>query len=223
MRQDPGEPTGARAPRSRERILCAAIDLADAGGIESLTMRKLGQALGVEAMSLYYHVSSKVDLVGGMFELVVKEMALPDPGCEWKTALRDCALSAHDVLRRHPWAASMVMSPPSLAIARLRWMDAVLGTLRNAGCSAALTHHAYHALDSHIVGFALWIASLPAKGDELRDLAADAISRFPIAEMPWLGEHIAYHLQEPDPQDEGEFAFGLDLILNGVERLRDAG
>lgn len=223
MAHDSESPNGERAPLTRERILRVALRLADADGIDALTMRKLGLELGVEAMSLYHHLANKDDLVGGMFELVMEEMALPPSGCDWKTALRACAISAHDVLRLHPWASSLVMSPPALSWARLRWMDAVLGTLRQAGFSAELTHHAYHALDSHIVGFALWVASLPVKGDELRDLVQDFARTFPVEDMPHLAEHIEYHLREPDPQDEGEFAFGLDLILNGLERMRDTG
>jgi hypothetical protein len=101
-------------------------------------------------------------------------------------------------------------------------MDAVLGTLRQSGFSAELTHHSWHALDSHIVGFALWIAGLPATGAELREMAATFFEAFPLDELPFLAEHAAYHMRDPDPKDEGEFAFGLNLILNGLERLRDA-
>lgn len=210
-----------RLPLSKDRVLRAAIDLADAGGIESLTMRRLGQELGVEAMSLYYYVAKKEAVLDGIVDLVVSEMALPAEGGDWKTAIRACALSAHDVLLRHPWACSLMMSASGVRPARLRWMDSVLGCLREAGFSADLTHHAFHALDSHITGFTLWLVSLPAAGDELKDLAADFLRDFPFEEYPYLAEHIEQHLAESGHNDESEFEFGLNLILDGLERIRD--
>jgi AcrR family transcriptional regulator len=210
-----------RVPLNRDRVLRAGIELADSAGIASLSMRKLGQALGVEAMSLYNHVANKDDLISGMFDVVMGEIASPSAGSSWKAEVRAAAVSAHHVLLRHPWAAGLMMLPSVTSLTRLRWMDAVLGTLRQSGFSAELTHHAWHALDSHIVGFALWIANLPATGAGLREMAATFFEAFPIDELPFLAEHAAYHMREPDPEDEGEFAFGLDLILNGLERLRD--
>jgi AcrR family transcriptional regulator len=210
-----------RVPLNRDRVLRAGIELADSAGIASFSMRKLGQVLGVEAMSLYNHVANKDDLISGMFDVVMGEIARPSAGSSWKAEVRAAAMSAHEVLSRHPWAAGLMMLPSITSLTRLRWMDAVLGTLRQSGFSAELTHHAWHALDSHIVGFALWIANLPATGAELREMAATFFEAFPIDELPFLAEHAAYHMREPDPEDEGEFAFGLDLILNGLERLRD--
>jgi AcrR family transcriptional regulator len=211
--------TGERVPLSRERVLHAAIELADADGIASLTMRRLGQALGVEAMSLYNHVANKDDILNGIVEIVMGEIALP-AGEDWKAALRASALSAHEALWRHPWACSLMMSPANSSPARLRWMDAVLGCLREAGFSAALTHHAYHALDSHITGFTLWVVNLPAVGEELKDIAATFLKEHDFDEYPYLVEHIHYHLAPPD-DESSEFEFGLDLILDGLERLRD--
>jgi AcrR family transcriptional regulator len=210
-----------RVPLNRDRVLRAGIELADSAGIASFSMRKLGQVLGVEAMSLYNHVANKDDLISGMFDVVMGEIARPSAGSSWKAEVRAAAMSAHEVLLRHPWAAGLMMLPSVTSLTRLRWMDAVLGTLRQSGFSVELTHHAWHALDSHIVGFALWIANLPATGAELREMAATFFEAFPIDELPFLAEHAAYHMREPDPEDEGEFAFGLDLILNGLERLRD--
>jgi len=210
-----------RVPLSRERVLRAAIVLADTGGIEALTMRRLGQELGVEAMSLYNHVANKDDILSGIAELVFGEIALPSSEDNWKTAIRTSAISAHGVLRRHPWASSIMMSPTRVSPARLLWMETVLKTLREGGFSAQLTCHAYHALDSHITGFTLWQASIPASGQALREIAATFLRRLPIDEYPYVGEHIEQHLAPPRPDDQGAFAFGLDLILDGLERIRD--
>ena len=215
---DPG--TAPRVPLSRERVLRAAIDLANRGGITALSMRKLAQELGVEAMSLYYYVARKEDLLAGMVDLVVREMELPSMGADWKAGLRKSAISAHDVLVRHPWACGLMMSVKD-GTARLRWMDAVLRCLREAGFSTELTHHAYHALDSHITGFTLWQLSFPFEVEQLADVAATFLRELPVDEYPYLAEHVAWHLTETRDDDEGEFAFGLDLILDGLERMRD--
>src|SRR3990172_9394989 len=138
-----------RVPLSRERVLRAAIGLDDEGGIESLSMRKLGQRLGVEAMSLYYHAANKDDILDGIVDIVVSEIDVPSGGGDWKAAMRASAISAHEVLLRHPWAASLILSGPTVRPARLRYMDSILGCLREAGFSAEMTDHAYHALDSH--------------------------------------------------------------------------
>jgi AcrR family transcriptional regulator len=206
---------------SRDRVLHAAIDLADGGGIESLTMRKLGQALGVEAMSLYNHVAKKDDIVAGMLELVVREIEVPSRESDWKTAIRHTAISAHDALVRHPWACSLMMSPVAVSPARLRWMESVLATLREAGFSPELTHHAYHALDSHITGFTLWQVSISFSAEDLPEVGAVFLRELPVDEYPYLAEHVEQHLT-PSGHDEGsEFEFGLDLILDGLDRARD--
>ncbi len=219
-------PTGAsidsRVPLSRERVLRAAIALADTGRIESLTMRKLGQELGVEAMSLYNHVKNKEDILNGIVEIVVNEIDLPDSGADWKAAVRASVISAHEALYRHPWACNLMLSPARVCPGRLRWIDAVLQRLRAAGFSEALTCHAYHALDSHIVGFTLWVVNFPAKQEDLADMATDFLQEHSLAGLPYLAEHIAFHLSGARDDAEGEFEFGLDLILNGVERMRDA-
>jgi AcrR family transcriptional regulator len=212
----------ARIPLSRDRVMRAAIDLADAGGIESLTMRRLAQELGVEAMTLYYHVANKDEILNGLVDMVVGEMELPPAGADWKRSLRTAAISAYEVLVRHPWAASLVLSGPGISPARLRHMDAILGTLRNAGFSPEMTDHAYHALDSHIMGFALWVVGMNLGSDEnLAALAKDFLQELSREDLPHLAEHIEQHLKPRDPDDEGEFAFGLDLILDGLERARD--
>lgn len=218
-----GRSVEPRAPLSRDLVLRAAIALADAEGIESLTMRRLGQELGVEAMSLYNHVENKDDLLSGAAELVFSEIALPPDDLDWKTALRVSAISSHEILLRHRWAHAITMSPSRPSPARLRWMDAVLRTLREAGFSAESACHAYHTLDSHIAGFTLWLATLPFLGEDLRVLAANFLRTFPVDEYPYAAEHIEQHVKPPRPDDKGTFAFGLDLILDGLERMRDEG
>ena len=221
----PAKPRGEpRVPMSRERVLRAAIDQADAGGIASLTMRKLAQELGVEAMTLYYHVANKDEILAGMVDLVVEEMELPPAAADWKSALRRTAMSSYEVLLRHPWAASLILSGTRVSRARQRHMDAILGTLRRGGFSPEMTDHAYHALDSHIMGFALWVVGMNLGSDEqLAAMAADFLAELEREEMPHLAEHVEQHLKPRDPEDEGEFAFGLDLILDGLERVRVAG
>ena len=212
--------TEARIPLSRDRVLRAAIVLADETGIDALSMRRLGQELGVEAMSLYNHVANKDDILGGMVDIVVGEIELPAAG-DWQAAIRRTAISAYEVLLGHPWAASLVLSGPGLSYARLRYMDGILGSLRAGGFSAEMTDHAYHALDSHVMGFTLWqvgisagLANISSVEDFLRELDQDA--------YPHLAEHAQQHMKERNPEDEGEFAFGLDLILDGLERLLDS-
>ena len=159
MTASPIQAGATRTPLSRERVLRAAIDHADAGGIAALSMRKLAGELGVEAMSLYNHVANKDDLLAGIVELVASEIEDPSDAVDWKAAIHRSAMSAHAVLLRHRWAAGLTMRVTSLSPARLRWHECVLRTLREAGFSADLTHHAYHALESHIMGFTLWPVS----------------------------------------------------------------
>ncbi|MGI8657849.1 MAG: TetR/AcrR family transcriptional regulator C-terminal domain-containing protein [Candidatus Limnocylindria bacterium] len=218
------DPDVTRQPMSRERVLDAAIALADRRGIGALSMRKLAQELGVEAMTLYYHVANKEAILDGIVDIVVSEIELPPADAAWKVAIRRSAISAHDVLQRHPWAAGLMLSPNRVSQARLRHMDAVLGTLRRAGFSAEMTDHAYHALDSHIMGFTLWVVGMNIGGDhELEAMAADFLATLDRDELPHLAEHAEQHLRPPSPDDEGDFAFGLDLILDGLERTLPGG
>jgi AcrR family transcriptional regulator len=211
-----------RTALSKERVLRAAVALADESGIESLSMRKLAQALGVEAMSLYHYVAKKDEILDGIVDLVVTEFDVPPQDTDWKEALRRSAISAHEALARHPWACNLMMSAgPSPA--RLRYMESLLATLRKAGFSADLTHHAYHALDSHIVGFTMWAVSFQFDTTEdLAALGANFLRTLPVDQYPYLAEHVEQHLAETDDEDKSEFEFGLDLILDGLERLRDA-
>src|SRR3984893_1507385 len=151
----PTKPTTERIPLSRDRVLRAAVDFADANGIGSLSMRKLGEALGVEAMSLYNHIANKDELLDGMVDLVFSEIDLPGGGADWKTAMRERAQSARQTLGRHPWAIALMSTRTSPRPATLRHHNAVIGTLRGADFSIEMAAHAFSALDSYIYGFAL--------------------------------------------------------------------
>ncbi|MDQ3554278.1 MAG: TetR/AcrR family transcriptional regulator [Chloroflexota bacterium] len=213
-----GDPT----PLSKERVLLAAVALADERGIAALSMRTLAQELDAGTMSLYHHVPGKEALLSGMVDIVVREIEPPDLEGEWKPAIRRSVISFHDALRRHRWAADLMMTPDRVRPARLDYMDALLGRLRRAGFSADMTHFAYHALDSHIVGFALWQAGIATVASDLPDLAATVLQRLSVDEHPYLIEHIEQHLRPDSPDGRTEFEFGLDLILDGLERLREA-
>jgi AcrR family transcriptional regulator len=205
-----------RSSLSRARILAAALELADAGGIEAVSMRRLGEALGFEAMSLYTHVAGKDDVLDGILDLVLAETEAPAPGGDWADEIRRSAISVHRALGRHPWAATLLMTSPRVLSARLRYMDALLGSLREAGFSADATFHAYHVLDAHIFGFAVWQASHTYTPEEAARLA-DAFERaITPQEYPYLHEHARQHF-EGGPDDEvSAFELGLDLILAGL-------
>jgi AcrR family transcriptional regulator len=213
-----------RVPLSRERVLQAAVRLADESGIDALSMRRLGQELGVEAMSLYNHVTNKDDLHQGIVELVLSEVESPRDGGDWKEEIRRTAISSYQAFVRHRWACGLMMRGPSVSPVRMEWMEAVLRTLRTAGFSADLTHHAYHALDSHITGFTLWIVSMPFEThEELVSLAEGFLPTVSSEKFPYFVEHAEQHLLPPDPDERSEFEFGLDLILDGLAQLRDEG
>jgi AcrR family transcriptional regulator len=208
-----------RPPLSRDQVLRAAVALADEGGIGALSMRKLGQVLGVEAMSLYNHVASKGDLLDGMVDVVFSEIGLPAGDVGWKPAMRQRAISAREALARHRWAIGLMESRRSPGPATLRHHDAVLGCLRGAGFSVELTAHAYSVLDSYIYGFALQEASLPFdSAEEAPDLAQEIAGQLPAGEYPHLTELAMGHVLQPGYRYGDEFEIGLDLILDGLER-----
>jgi AcrR family transcriptional regulator len=206
---------------SRDRILRAALTLADEGGIKAVSMRKIAHELGVEAMSLYNHVASKDDIVDGIVDLAATEIDLASDEADWKAAMRRRVISAHEVLLRHPWAASLWLSGETVGGARLRYADAVLRGFREAGFSEELTYHAFHVIQSHVMGFTMYVASFDFDVEELDQLAADFLETFPVDEYPDLALHIKQHA-EPGDEHEGTFEFGLDLVLDSLERLRDA-
>src|SRR6266568_3351973 len=216
---------GARTPRTplhRERVLHAAVALADRSGLDALSMRKLGEAVGVEAMSLYHHVANKDDLLNGMIDVVFSEIDLPSGEADWKTAMRHRAISVRRVLSRHRWAIGLMESRTSPGPATLRHHDAVIGCLREAGFPVALAAHAFAVLDSYVYGFALQEASLPFDtGEETAELAETIMARFPPGEYPHLTELTVEHVLQPGYDYGNEYEFGLDLILDGLERARD--
>jgi AcrR family transcriptional regulator len=210
-----------RTPLSKERVLRAALVLADAGGIESLTMRKLGQELGVEAMSLYNHVANKDDILDGIVDLVFSEIAVPSARADWKAAMRRRGISARDVLLRHPWATSLMQTRTRPGPATLRHHDAVLGSLRKAGFTVDMAAHAFSVMDGYIYGFALQQINLPSHtSEEAAELAESILRELPAGDYPHLAEMIVEHALKPGYDYAEEFAFGLDLILDGLERLR---
>ena len=197
--------------------------LADQSGIESLTMRKLGAELGVEAMSLYNHVANKDDLLDGMIDIVFSEIELPSSADHWKTAMRVRAISGREVLSRHPWATGLMDSRTSPGPATLRHHDTVIGTLRGAGFSIEMAAHAFSALDSYRYGFALQEASLPFEGAEQTAVMAQMIlAQLPTDEYPHLTEMTTGHVLRPGYDYADEFEFGLDLVLDGLEKAQSS-
>ena len=213
--------TKARLPLSRDRILQAALELADERGVESLSMRKLGQALGFEAMSLYNHVANKDDVLNGLLDLVLDETEPPAPEDAWDVAVRRSAISVHDALRRHPWAAPLLMSEAHIRPARMRYMDLLLGCLREARFSAETTFHAYHVIDGHIIGFSLWEITHSSMPLDASDLAGMVDRLIPVDEYPYLHEHGKQHVSEGPHRKVSAFEFGLDLILDGLRKIHD--
>ena len=222
--------TRRRRRLTRQRVLEKAVAVADKDGIEALSMRKLGQALGVEAMSLYKHVANKGELVAAMVDSVIEQFELPDDEPAWDVAIRRCAIRAHDLLIEHPWACGLALVPSDVRLVggpRIRYMEWLLRRLREAGFSADLAYSAYHTIDSHIFGFTLWQLG-----------HADAIRTFetgdgePVEEYftrileqmrptyPYLAEHGEQHMAPDAPNGQQEFEFGLDLLLDGLRRQR---
>ena len=210
-----------REPLSRERVVQAAIALADEGGIAALSMRRLAQDLGVEAMSLYHYFARKDDVLAGMMAAVFGEMGRPVQTEDWQADMRRAAVSAKDTLLRHKWAARLMGEPLPPSRAQLEWMDGILGRLRAAGFSPNMTHHAYHVLDSHIVGFVLWLLPIIELADVMPNMAQEVLTELQDGSLPYFLEHVHEHV-DPAPDDVSEFEFGLDLILDSLERKREA-
>jgi AcrR family transcriptional regulator len=214
------KPSPASRPRlSRDRVLNYAMTQADAGGLEALTMRNLADGLGVAPMSLYRHVANKDDLVDALVDQVFSEIGLPAEGAHWKTAMRDRALSAREVLSRHRWAIGYLESRRHPGEANLRHHDAVLGSLRTAGFDMVMAAHAYSLLDSYIYGFALTQMQLPFESsEEVAEVGQAMLQAFPRNEYPNLAEYITDHAMQPGYDFGKEFEYGLDLVLDGIER-----
>ena len=213
--------TEPRLPLNRDRILEAGLALADEGGIESLTMRKLGQSLGFEAMSLYNYVANKDDLLDGMLDRVLDETEPPSPAGVWHAAIRSSAISVYQGLTRHPWACPLLMSPGRIRPARLRYMDLLLGRLREAGFSADTTYHAYHVLDAHIFGFSLWQANHSYNAVQVSNMVAEFERMIPADVFPYLHEHGEQHFADGPHREVSAFELGLDFILDGLKKIHE--
>ena len=205
---------------SRERVLRAAIAQADEGGLEALSMRKLAEVLEVAPMALYRHVADKDDLVDGMIDVVFSEIDLPSAGADWRTAMRQRAISVRNVLSRHRWAIGLMEARANPGPANLRHHDAVIGNLRAAGFDMAMVAHAYSLLDGYIYGFALTKMNLPFEsGDDVAEIAQSMLEPFPVNEYPNLVAFITEHAMKAGYDYGDEFEYGLDLILGGLERV----
>ncbi len=212
------EPSPARTPLSRDRVLRGAMAVADDGGLTALTIRSLAQHLGVKPMAVYHHVANKEAILDGIVDLVFAEFAVPSPGGDWRAEMRRRSLSVRSVLRVHPWAIPLLQSRTNPGPATVRHLDANIGTLREAGFPVAMTAHAYALIDSYVYGFALSEASLPINGPEtVAEVAGPMMELIPAADFPYLAEFSAKHVMRPDYDFGSEFEFGLDLILDGLE------
>ena len=219
----PKTPAQARTRLNRERVLQKGIELADEIGLERLTMRRLGEELGVEAMSLYNHVSNKDDLLNGMIDAVFEEIELPSHSDHWKAALRKRSVSVRDMLKRHPWANGLMDSAATPGAATLRHHDRVIGTFRNAGFSLEMTAHALAVLDSYIYGFAKQDRALPFDTEEEAAAMGQVfLAHLPVNQYPYLHEFTAKHVLKRGYSFGKEFGYGLDLVLDALERDRDA-
>jgi len=221
-------PGTTRAALSKDRVLRAAVSLADEGGIAALTMRRLARELEVEAMSLYHHVADKDQVLDGMVDVVVGEITAgvrdggaSSDGAGWKAAVRHRILAARQVLLRHPWAPGVIESRTTMSPTVLRYFDSLTGLLLGGGLSADLAHHALHALGSRALGFSQELFDPAAgAGDESERMLEDYADRLP--NLVGMLTEIAH--DDPDNtlgwcDDQAEFEFALDLILDGLERL----
>ncbi|MEU4768276.1 TetR/AcrR family transcriptional regulator C-terminal domain-containing protein [Actinosynnema sp. NPDC023794] len=205
------------APLSRDRVLRAAVAIADAGGIGALTMRSLADALEVKPMSVYHHVANKDEILDGIVDLVFSRMELPTPGGDWRREMVKRANSAREVLGRHPWAVGLLESRTAPGPATLRHHDATIGTLRHAGFTVAHTAHAHALMDSYVYGFAVQEAALPFHGpDSATEVTGDIMRRFAAGEYPHLVEMATEHVLRPGYDFADEFAFGLGVILDAM-------
>lgn len=222
---DASATTETRAPLTKERVLRAAVALADRDGIEAVSMRKLGQELGVEAMALYRHVRNKDDLLDGLIDTVIAEIDAPRPDADWQAAMRELVMAARSVMLRHPWAPPVVIGRPGVGPATLGHIDRVLGILFGGGFSLDLAHHALHVLGSRILGFTQDPFDDSAQDRPAPEEAA-RIAQAMTLTYPNAGA-LAAAATHDGPlggcDDDVEFAFGLDLILDGLERRRTAG
>jgi len=212
------EQPGARVPLNRDRILAAAVEIADERGVGAVTMREVASRLGVEAMSLYNHVANKDDMLDGMADLVARQFDLPEDVEDWREAMRRRAVSAHQVFGRHPWAPMLFDSRGSSGPSALRYFDWVLGTLIRAGFSIDDAARAFSTLDSYIYGFGIEQINFSAGSDASPEERAEAVlSYIPAEQYPYL-HRMASHAMQFGYDAEADFDFGLEIILDGLDR-----
>jgi AcrR family transcriptional regulator len=222
MATDPAVSPEPRKRLSRERVLQAAIAHADSSGLDALTMRSLAEMLEVAPMALYRHVANKDDLIDAMVDVVFSEIGVPSGGGDWKTSMRRRAIAIRDALARHRWAVGLMESRRTPGPANLRHHDAVIGRLRAAGFDVEMAAHAYSLLDSYIYGFALTKLNLPFEtAEDVGEVAQTMLEPFPANEYPNLVEFLAEHVMQPGYDYGDEFEYGLDVILDGLDRMRD--
>lgn len=213
----------ARGTLSKERVLQAALAVADSRGIASLTIRSIAEALGATPMSVYHYVATKEEILDGLVDLVFAEIELPSADGDWRTELRRRAVACRQVLGRHRWAIGLLESRTTPGHATLRHHDAVIATLRAAGFSVQLTAHAYALIDSYTYGFALQEAGLPFEGEgAAAQMGGAIVERFSTGDYPHLMQMATDHYLQPDYDFGDEFEFGLDLVLEGLARARAA-
>jgi AcrR family transcriptional regulator len=209
----------SRARLSRDRVLRAAVAVADRGGISGLTIRSLAEELGTKPMSVYHHVTNKDEILDGIVDLVFAEIEMPSTDGDWRSQIVRRASSAREALARHPWAVGLMESRRAPGPETLRQHDAVIGTLRAAGFSVEMAAHAYALLDSYTYGFALQEAALPFKGpDSASDLATSIMDGFSQGQYPHLVELATEHVLKPGYDFGDEFEFGLNVILDGLSQ-----
>lgn len=213
-----------RPPLSRDRVLSAAVRIADRDGLHALTMRSLATELDVKPMSLYHHVRNKDEILDGIVDAVFAEIDLPDPSGPWREQVRRRASSARSALARHPWALTLMESRTNPGPATLQQHDAMLATFRRGGFSLPATAHAYAVLDAFVYGFALQEASLPFdESDDVPRVAEPIIERMPMQEYPNMARFAMEHVMKPGYSFGASFEVGLDLVLDGLARLAGVG
>lgn len=214
-----GRPRSGAERLTRESIVAAAIEIADAEQLGALSMRSVAQRLGVKPMSLYNHIGNKEELLAGMVDAVFAEFHAPTPGAEWRSELKRRAVTAREALKRHPWAVGLMDSRRNAGYQTLLHHDAVIGCLREAGFSLTLTGHAFAVLDAHLYGFMVQELSLPFQpGQDLADLGQQIVATLPEGHLPYFREFTLEHALRPGYDFGNEFEVGLELILDGLAR-----
>lgn len=208
-----------RVPLTAERVIDGAVALADEIGIDAFTIRRLADAIDVKPMTIYHHIPNKEAIIDGMVDRVFSEIDLPPTDVEWRDAMLVRSRSMRRVLANHPWASPLMESRLAPGAATLRHHDAVVGCFRSAGFSLEAIAHAYAVIDAFLYGFALTEATLPAtEGADMAALVEQMAAHMPADEYPHLAEFTVGHVLQPGYDFGKEFDFGLELILDGLER-----